>query len=124
MDGYVVRGSLGMTRGSVLRVEGGRSLMLYVWEGALRVTQEGVLTERRIGPGEWLVIRNRGATVARALGRSELTLSAATPTRYARRIVLHPARGGAPRVIYETPAGRERFASWWQRLFPVSIEAG
>jgi hypothetical protein len=114
MDGYVVHGSLGMTRGSVLRVEGGRSLMIYVWEGALRVTEDGVLTEHRLGPGEWLVIRNKGATVARALGRSELTLSAATPTHYARRIVLHPSRGAMPRVLYAAPDWRAR---WWRGLF-------
>ena len=124
MDGYVVYGGLGMTRGSVLRVEGGRSLMLYVWEGALRVTEDGVLTERRLGPGEWLVIHNQGATEARALGRSELTLSAATPTHYARRIVLHPSRGTMPRVLYAAPDRRERFARWWRGLFPISIGAG
>jgi hypothetical protein len=124
MDGYVVHGSLGLTRGSVLRIEGGRSLMLYVWEGALRVTADGVLVEHRLGPGECLVIRNKGATVVRALGRSELTLSAATPTHYARRIVLHPSRGAMPRVLYASPTRRERFARWRQRLLPISIAAG
>lgn len=106
-----------MTRGSVLRVEDARELMLYVWEGALRVTHNGMLSERRLGLGESMVLRGRGVAVARALEGSQVTLSASAPTGYARRIVLRRSRGGALRVLYQSEPRRSRWWRWWQELF-------
>ena len=41
MDGYVVHGGMGMARGSYARIEDGRGILVYVWDGELWITQEG-----------------------------------------------------------------------------------
>ena len=51
-DECVVHGSLGMTRGSVLRIEDGQDMTIYAWEGGLWLTQEGDRRDRYLGPGD------------------------------------------------------------------------
>lgn len=85
---YVVRGSLAMRRGSVLRVEDGRELVIYVWEGALWLTQEGDARDRYLGAGSWFRLDRDGVALAQATSRSTITLTAPEPERYARRIAL------------------------------------
>jgi DUF2917 family protein len=85
---YVVQGSLGMPRGSVLRIEGGRDLLVYVWEGSLWLTQEGDPRDRHLGAGSWFQLDRNGVALAQATSRSTITLTAPEPELHARRIVL------------------------------------
>ena len=85
---YVVRGSLAMKQGSVLRIEDGCDLVVYVWEGALWLTQEGDPRDRYLRAGTWFRLDRHGVAVAHATERSTVTLTAPEPERYARRIAL------------------------------------
>lgn len=105
MDGYIVHGSVGMTRGSVLRIEDGRGMLVYVWDGGIWLTQEGDGRDRHLAPGQWFLLDRSGVTVIHSLGRSVLTLTAPQPVLYARRVILSLAGRAVPRVLYD--AARE-----------------
>ena len=59
MQEYLVQGSLNLKRSSVLRVEDGRGILIYVWEGELWITEDGERSDRIVRRGEW---GRRGAT--------------------------------------------------------------
>jgi hypothetical protein len=120
MQEYIVQGSLGLTHGSLLRIEDGQHILIYVWEGEVWLTEEGERVDRIVGPGEWYRLERNGATVAYALKRSTVTLTAPEPQYYARRIVLASAGGAAPVELYN--AARERgwrIGARLQRLWSV-----
>lgn len=122
MQEYIVQGSLGLTRGSLLRVEDGRDILVYVWEGELWLTEEGERTDRLLQAGEWHRIERDGAAVVYALKRSVLTLTAPEPEYYARRIVLARAGSAAPVVLYSAARVRglnlrARARQLWSSLF-------
>jgi hypothetical protein len=96
----LVQGSIAMTRGSILRVEDGRDLTLYVWEGAVWLTQEGDARDRWVGAGEWFRLDRQGAAIAHATQRTVMTIAAPGRERYARRIVLAKAGSAAPVELY------------------------
>ena len=112
---YVVRGSLAMQQGSVLRIEDGCDLVVYVWEGALWLTQEGDPRDRYLRAGSWFRLDRDGVAVAHATERSTVTLTAAQPQLYAARIALGPvelysaAREKAPLAA--------RLRRFWTGLF-------
>jgi len=81
---YVALGAVPMTRGSVLRIEDGRALLIYVWEGALWLTQEGERRDRYVGAGESFRLDSDGVALAQALSRSIVTLTALAPELHAR----------------------------------------
>ena len=85
---YVVRGSLAMTPGAALRVEDGAGLLIYVWEGALWLTQEGDARDRYLPAGSWFRLDRDGVALAQGLSRAVITLTAPVPELYARRIAL------------------------------------
>ena len=101
MDGYIVHGSIGMTRGSVLRIEDGRGMLVYVWDGGLWLTQEGDGRDRYLAPGQWFLLDRDGVTVIHSLARSVVTLTAPQPVLYARRVTLSLAGGPVTRVLYD-----------------------
>jgi hypothetical protein len=122
MQEYIVQGSLGLTRGSLLRVEDGRDILVYVWEGELWLTEEGERTDRLLKAGEWHRLERDGAAVVYALKRSVLTLTAPEPEYYARRIVLARAGSAAPVVLYSAARVRglhlgARLRQLWSSLF-------
>ena len=96
MEEFIVQGSLGLTRGSLLRIEDGRDMLVYVWEGEIWLTEEGERRDRVLGAGEWHRLERRGAAIGYALRRSVLTLTAPQPEYYAERIVLVKAGSAAP----------------------------
>lgn len=106
MQEYIVQGSLGLTRGSLLRVEDGQDLLVYVWEGELWLTEQGERKDRILRAGEWYRLERNGTAVGYALDRSTVTLTATEPELYARRIVLIKAGSAAPVELYS--AARER----------------
>jgi hypothetical protein len=122
MQEYIVQGSLGLTRGSLLRVEDGRDILVYVWEGELWVTEEGERTDRVLKAGEWHRLERDGAAVLYSLRRSVLTLTAPEPEYYARRIVLAKAGSAVPVVLYSASRVRgwhagARLRQLWSSLF-------
>jgi hypothetical protein len=106
MHEYIVQGSLGLARGSLLRIEDGREILVYVWEGAVWLTEDGEREDRILKPGEWYRLERGGAAVAYALQRATVTLTAPEPAYYARRIVLTRPGGATPVELYS--AARER----------------
>jgi Protein of unknown function (DUF2917) len=106
MREYLVQGSIPLARGSLLRIEDGRGILIYVWEGELWLTEDGERRDRFLHQGEWHRLARGGEAIAQAFERSLVTLTAPRPTEFARRIVLQKA-GGAPALeLYN--AARER----------------
>lgn len=113
MDGYLVHGGMGMERGSTARIDDGRGLLVYVWEGELWVTQEGDARDHFVGPGRWFRIERDGAALLTAMRQTHATLTAPTPNNYARRITVTRAGGASKRVVYD---GAMQRRSWLQSL--------
>ena len=111
MNEYVVHGSLTLERGSVLRVEDGCDLLIYVWQGSLWLTQERDARDRYLGAGDWFRLDRDGVTLASAANRATLTVTAPQPEGYARRIAL--VKPGLEQELYS--GAKER--SLWARLF-------
>jgi hypothetical protein len=118
---YLVEGSIPMTRGSILRVEDGRDLTLYVWEGAVWLTQEGDPRDCYVGPGEWFRLDRDGVAVAHATQRTVMTITAPVPELFAKRIVLGKAGGALPVELYAAapaqPSLGARLRRFWVDLF-------
>lgn len=113
-DEYVVHGSLGMTRGSVLRIEDGRDMTICVWEGGLWLTQEGARRDRYLGPGDCFRIQRDGVTLAQATARCTVSLTAPRPQFYAKRVAMTKAGTGIQAELYASARDTEGF---WTRLF-------
>lgn len=114
---YLVHGSIAMTRGSLLRIEDGRDLLIYVWEGSVWLTQEGDLRDRYVGPGEWFRLDRNGAAIAYAMRRTTMSLTAPEPERYARRIVHAKAGSSMPVELYSAAGARLPFAARLRRMW-------
>lgn len=113
MEEYIVQGSLGLARGSMLRIEDGRDILLYVWEGEVWLTEERERQDRLLKAGQWHRLERQGAAIGYALERSVVTLTAPEPAQYARRILLVEAGAEAPVELYN--ASRERMR-WLTQL--------
>jgi hypothetical protein len=108
---YVVQGGLAMTRGSLLRIEDGRGLLLYVWEGELWLTQEGERRDTYLAAGGWFRLERDGNAVAQALSRTVVSITAPTPEHYAQRIALTRAGTDTPVEIHSAEKARPSFAT-------------
>ena len=75
-----------LTRGSVLRIEDGRGMLLRVNQGSVWLTQEGDPLDRYLSAGGAFRLDRDGLAVAQATSRSTVTLTAAP--RSARRVSL------------------------------------
>lgn len=125
MDGYVVQGSIGMPRGSVLRIADGQGVVVHAWEGHLWITQGGDTRDHFVAPGESFTLDRDGVALVHALRRSVATLTAPTPALYAEQVTLVVGGGRSARVLYEAtreplPASarlRLRLGRWWAGLF-------
>jgi hypothetical protein len=113
----LVQGSIAMTRGSILRVEDGRDLTLYVWEGAVWLTQEGDERDRWVGAGEWFRLDRQGAAIAHATQRTVMTIAAPGPELYARRIVLAKAGSALPVELYSAAAAQPSLGALLRRFW-------
>jgi hypothetical protein len=88
MDGYIVHGGLDLARGEFLRLQDGKGIVLYVWEGELWITQERDRKDHYVGRGTWFRLDRDGAALVHAMRRASLTATAPVASRYARRISL------------------------------------
>ena len=114
MEEFVVQGSLNLGRGSMLRIEDGRDILIYVWEGEIWLTEERERRDRILKAGEWHRLERQGAAIGYALQRAVVTLTAPEPAHYARRIVLVRAGSDTPVELYS--AARERAVGLADRL--------
>ena len=112
-DPYVVCSALAMARGSTLCIEDGRDLLVYVWQGELWLTQErDGGHDRHLGAGASFRLDRDGLALAQATRRTTVTLTAAEPGPYARRIAL--ARfGEAPVELYAAAKPRRFWVDWF-----------
>jgi hypothetical protein len=110
MDGYLINGSVGMPRGSLLRIDEGAGVLVYVWEGELWLTQEGSLEDHVLQAGQWFRLDCGGATLVHAFRRSVVSLSASAPDAPARRITLQRSDAAAPALLHRSGGSRLRRA--------------
>ena len=110
---YAVNGSIGMTRGTVLRIEDGQDMAIYVREGGLWLTQEGDRRDRYLGAGDCFRLERDGVTLAQATARSTVSLTAPQPLS-AKRIALAKSGTGIQVELYCAPS---KARSFWTRLF-------
>jgi hypothetical protein len=106
MEEYIVQGSLGLTRGSLLRIVEGRDILVYVWEGEVWLTEEGERRDRVLAPGQWHRLERSGTAIAYALKRSVVTITSPEPEYYAERIVLVRAGTEAEVELYNAARAR------------------
>ncbi len=111
MDGYVVHGGMALERGGVVRIEDGKGMLFYVWDGELWITQDGDRRDYLVGAGQWFRIGRGGVTLACATRPAQLTLTAPVPSHYARRIFV------VPRAIYE----RSREPGGWRAALRMRL---
>ena len=105
MNGYKSNDSIGMPRGSQLRIDDGIGVLVYIWEGELWITQEGSPRDHMLGPGQSFHLDRDGATIAHAFRRSVVSLSSPWDEIPARRIALRRPHASTPVVLHE----RRRF---------------
>jgi hypothetical protein len=122
MREYLVQGSLNLEHGSILRVEDGQRVLIYVWEGELWLTEDGERQDRFLRRGEWHRLERGGAAIGTALRRSVVTLTAPEPEGFARRIVLQKAGGKGRVELYNAAQERAldlriRLHRAWAALF-------
>ena len=67
MDGYVVHGGMALERGGVVRIEDGKGMLFYVWDGELWITQDGDSRDFIVPAGGSLTLDRDGVTLAQAL---------------------------------------------------------
>jgi Protein of unknown function (DUF2917) len=106
MDGYLVKGPVSLPRGSMLRIDEGAGMLLYVWEGEVWFTQEGSSKDHLLRAGQGFRVDRGGAAVAHAFRRSMVSLSSPTPGIPAQCIsVVHP-HGALPTVLHRAEGSR------------------
>jgi hypothetical protein len=101
MEGYIVHGGVGLARGSLARIEDGKGLLVYLWDGALHITQERDRRDYFVEPGGCFELAREGVTLLYAMRRSHITITAPVEAHYARRISLRLPGALAPRVLYD-----------------------
>lgn len=100
MDGYLINGSVGMPRGSMLRIDEGAGVLVYVWEGEVWLTQEGSDRDHVLQAGQWFRVDRGGATLAHAFRRSVVSLSYSRPEVPVRSIMLLRGPHHAPSELH------------------------
>ena len=86
MDQFLLQDPIGMSRGSLLRIDGGAGVLVHVWEGELWLTQEGSRKDHLLGAGQSFRVERNGATLAQAFRRSVISLTPPAPRLSALRV--------------------------------------
>lgn len=98
---WIVQDMLELKRGGMLRIEDGRRMLVYLWEGSAWLTQDGEPRDVMLGAGSWFRIERGGVTLLYALGDCRLTLTSPYEERYAVAVqVIHPG-ARRPRTLYQ-----------------------
>jgi len=65
-----------LKQAQLLRLKGAAGVRIVCRSGTVWVTQEGVLRDDFLSPGEALTLHSRGVTLAQAVGRALLSIEA------------------------------------------------
>ena len=84
---------LAMVKGSMLKIEDGRGVVLEVKRGLLWLTQEGDTRDRYIEAGDWLRLDGDGLAIANALKRTVVCIAAAEGSGSRAPVLTRDARG-------------------------------
>jgi len=98
---WIIQDMLELERGGMLRIEDGRDLLIYLWEGSVWLTQDGDGRDVMLGAGSWFRLDRKGVAVVYALGRCALTLTSPYQERYAAALQVLEAGGRSPRTLYQ-----------------------
>jgi hypothetical protein len=105
MDRHPLGTPIGIPSGSLLRIENGAGVLVYVWEGELWITEDGSPKDHVLQAGQSYQVSGSGATLAQAFKRSLVSLAAPVSERAARRITLipevRPSTQGFPQMADE-----------------------
>ena len=104
-DGDLVHGGLLLPRGSTLRVEDGREMLVCVRSGCVWMTQERELRDTILESGEQFRISRDRCTLITALERSVIALRSPYGKPLPRRIELAHPGAARPLVVYEGGRG-------------------
>ncbi len=99
MDGFLINGSVSLPRGSMLRIDEGAGVLVYVWEGEVWLTQEGSCRDHVLQPGQWFRLERGGAALAHAFRRSVVSISSSVAEAPGRRVTLLPGGRQLPVVL-------------------------
>jgi hypothetical protein len=77
-----------LTPAQLLRLKGAAGVRIVCRSGTVWVTQEGVLHDDFLRPGDALTLRSRGVTLAQAVGRALLSIEARPPIGGAATVTL------------------------------------
>jgi Protein of unknown function (DUF2917) len=118
---FLVQGNLPLVRGSLVRIEDGREMLVYVWSGSIWVTQEGDGRDRHVRAGGWVRINAAGLTLISALERCAIALTSPYEEGFAERVELVRPGTGQVVPIFVMPgkleALRARVAKTWSGWF-------
>jgi hypothetical protein len=116
---HLVQGNLQLAGGSLLRIEEGRGMMVYVWRGSVWITQHGDERDRHLAAGGWFRIDSGGLTLVSTLGRTVLSLTSPREHGFAQRIDVVRAGTDTTEPLYVAPGFFARLrARWAGRLAP------
>ena len=102
---YLLRESVPLARGGVLRIEDGREILVYARDGCVWITQEREGRDIVLKPGQSFRISRAGCTLISALRGSVIALASPYEKYFARRIDIVPGPAARPVPVYE--AGRD-----------------
>lgn len=85
--------NLAMPKGSMLKIEDGRGVVVEVKRGMLWLTQEGDTRDRYIGAGDWLRLDVDGLAIANALQRTVVSVSTAEGSDEREPMLVRDGRG-------------------------------
>jgi len=107
---WIVQGMVELDRGGMLRIEDGREMLIYLWEGSAWLTQDGDGRDVMLGAGGWFRIDRKGVTVVYALADSTLTLTSPYEERYAAALQTVVPGGRRVRTLYQAePTAAQTF---------------
>lgn len=72
---HPVKDSVLVARGNVLRIDAEPDALVYVWEGAVWLTQENDRRDYYLGTGRWLRLDRKGMALVQALQNSIVTVT-------------------------------------------------
>jgi hypothetical protein len=103
--------NLAMPKGSMLKIEDGRGVVVEVKHGMLWLTQEGDTRDRYINAGDWLRLDADGLAIANALQRTVVSVSIAEGSDQREPMLMRDGRGHS--VVVREP----RLARLWRLVF-------
>jgi hypothetical protein len=117
------RTSIGMPRGSLLRIDDGVGVLVHVWEGEVWLTQDGSPRDHMLTAGQSFQVDRGGAALAHAFRRSVISLSSPGGEVQARRVTLVQSGASAPVLLHKRGRFEPLFAFLRSLAAPIRAAA-